>query len=339
MKNGLKAHGGDVGYFQVKHSRADGRRFSYPSLAGPTPASLGLADMGQTKLPYRMLKPHDMLIGRYAYAQGVGAPDLDIAWFRGDAYMAMLLAGLADCERYDISYKLCTGLPIDHLEYREELQARLSGTRQVVFDHIGKEQTIHIDAVVVAQGIGALATLLLDQDGNPTVPVAQLRDDEHAVRLAVWDCGAFTSCAVATRGLHVRANQTRSFSIGAWTVEQRCRNRLISSHGEGLVRGYGRHELMHLLRTNALTDRGQVIDTRQMFEDVCREVAGDLVTELHRLWGEARTFQRLIMCGGGSLLLGQYIKEAIPHIEPIPDLDPVYANSEGYRRIAELSLK
>ena len=333
----VQCHGADPGFFQTKHSHAGGKRILYPSLAGPTPDSLGQADLGKTALLYRMLEPWPMLVGKYAYAQKVGSPDIDAKWFQSDRYLALLLAGLSDNSSFSLSYKLCLGLPIDHMSLRDELQARISGTHTVLWDHIGSVQTIHIDAVVVAQGIGALATFVVDEDGNPTVPVDQLRNDENAIRMACLDLGAGTSCAVSVRGLHVVTKETRSFALGAWNVERQCREALIATYGEGLVRGLGKHELLHVLRTNTLFDRGQHIDARAMFDAACASVARDIVAECHALWGEARTFQKFVMVGGGSILLGRHIRQAWPHIETLPR--PVFSNSEGYRRIAALALQ
>lgn len=332
----IQCHGADVGYFQTKHAHSDGSTLIYPSLAGPTPAGLGLADLGRSDLLYRMREPYDMVIGRLAYAQKVGAPDIDARWFTSHAYYGLVMAGLCDNSSFSLSYRLVTGLPIDHMQHRESLMAGLNGKHQVVWDHIGQAQTIHIEPLVVAQGIGALATILLDEDGTPLLPVEQLRNDEHAVRALVCDCGAGTTCILGSRAFHVVASETRSITVGAWTVEDLFRRAIVSEYGEGLVRKLGRHELLHLARENRLSDRGKPLDTSAIFDAVCAQVAGMIVAELHSMVGEAREYEHVVLAGGGGLLLAKHLQRAYPHMQLAAD--PVFANSEGYRRISALML-
>ena len=327
----------DIGYHETKVADSNGKVRTFPSLAGPTPDGLGLADTQATDMLYRMLEPWQMLVGRYAYAQKVGSPNLSAEWFQSDEYMALAMAGLSDSTSFHQAFQLVTGLPVDHLAHKDALEERLSGMHQVVWSHVGSIQTIKIEARVVSQGIGALALFLLDEDGTPTVPVEQLRNDERVAPSAVADSGAGTTCLLACRGAHTIAQETRSLAVGAWTIERNVRRALIAQYGEPLVRKLSRHELLFRIRTNSLTRFGEPLDTSDIFEAACRAVASEIVHEMADMWGNGSHFQRMILCGGCGLLLGPYLKETYPALQLVDD--PVTANSRGYVRLAKLLLK
>ncbi|NIV33109.1 MAG: hypothetical protein GWN58_27770 [Anaerolineae bacterium] len=331
--------GEDVGYSHTKVCFADGAVITLPSLAGAPPAGLGLTDIHSTDLLYHMTFPYDLLVGRYAYAQKVGSPNISADWFKSQEYLALVLAGLDRNNSFHNSFRLVTGLPVDHLALRGELEQRLTGTHQVQWAHQQEPQYVAIEARVVSQGVGALALRLIDVDGNPTVPAAQLRNDERAIQSACADLGAGTSCLISTRGLHSVQSECRSLPIGAWTVERLARRELTTRYGEGLTRMLPRHELLYRLRSNTLTRYGEPVEgAAEIFETACRSVANEILHAMTSLWGEASHFDHLLMCGGGALLMGPYLQETYPALQVIDD-NPVTANARGYLRLAKLLLK
>lgn len=331
--------GVDIGFSDTKVCFQDGNTISFPSLVGPTPAGLGLTDIESSDLRHRMLFPSDLLVGQYAYAQKVGAPDLTADWFQSESYMALVLAGLDHNSSFHNSWQLVTGLPVEHLDLATELEQRLTGSHKVTWAHTnGQQQTVAIQARVVSQGIGALATVLLDEDGNPTVPVEQLRNNPDAPQRAVCDIGAGTLCAVACRGFHSVREETGSINIGAWAVESQVRRDITAQYGEAFTRKIGRHELLRKVRMGTLTHFGQPVkECQSILDAACKNVSNQAIAFLHDLWADGSYFSDLILTGGGGLLLHKYLKAAFPFMRLVDQ--PLLANSIGYARLAKLLLK
>jgi len=233
---------------------------------------------------------------------------------------------------------MVTGLPVNHLDLKEKLQERLNGTHAVTWKHSGTPQHVAIEAHVVSQGVGAVATQLLNKDGIPLVPVDQLRNDELAVQTAVVDCGGGTTCCLSLRGFHTIAAESRSLAVGAWAIEGYVREALNHLYGEEFTRKLGRHELLYRVRGNSLTRFGKPVpEAWDFFDAACIKVASVIVPAMHDLWADASMFSQLILCGGGSVLLEPYLRKHFPSAQLIEN--PVQANAIGYLRLAKGLLK
>lgn len=334
----IHSAGIDVGFSDTKACFADGTTTTFPSLVGPTPAGLGVADIQASSLRHRQVFPQDLLIGEYAYMQKIGGPDLTADWFQSPNYMALVLASLDTNRAWHSSWQIVTGLPVEHLDMAKQLEERIAGTHTVQWAHEDEPKQVAIQARVVSQGIGALATILLDEDGTPRIPLAELRDNDDVPQRAIADCGAFTFCCVAARGFYTVREETGSIPLGAWTIEAQCRRDLTALYGEAFTRKIGRHELLRKVRKGTLTHFGKPVpECAEILDAACRNVADKAIAFMHDLWSDTSYLADLILTGGGGLLLEHYLKEAFPSMHIVAQ--PLLANAIGYSRLAKLLLR
>jgi hypothetical protein len=331
------AVGADPGYHTTKIAFVTGT-YSFPSAVGAPPADYGQADLGVSKVPFHMFSPYNLLIGRAAKMQGVGEPDLSPEWFKSPSYFALLMAGLVGTSNLvDERYLAVVGLPVDYMGLKDELEAHYAGGHRVSFS--GKiQQHVELEIKVVSQGVGALATQII-QDGG-LIPAGKRhlieRPDETGLT-GLIDSGSGTTCYLGAHGLSTVADLTGSIPVAAWEIERIARKMLRDEYGPSLVSGMPRHALMERLRLDAFTDRGQRIKTAHILKDASAIVAGKIVSHLTTVWGEShRQMERIYITGGGGMLIAPFVQRAFPQARLIPGVDPIFANAIGYRRIAEM---
>jgi hypothetical protein len=284
-----------------------------------------------------MIQPWNMLIGTAAYAQGIGTPDLSSEWVKREAYLALLLTALAgDCEDQTMDYRIVTGLPPSYMHLKEWLERNVSGTYRVQFKG-SNVQHIEVKLHVVAQGVGALLCDAIDATGYISdEALGQLLDPLDSNTTAICDIGAGTACLVMARGLRPVGGSTKSVKHGAWEIEEHVRSALVSAYGPASVEEYGRHELLRRVRQNRLRVSDAPVPTDVFLSNATKAVADKVIKEMRALWGDGNHLDRILIVGGGGALMAEEIQRWYPRARLVHDVDPVYANVEGYRRLSVL---
>jgi len=328
--------GVDPGWWRTKWALGSTHQ-SFLSLAAPTPDGYGNStlELGNAQ-PYEMLQPWPMLIGTAAYAQGLGAPDLTAEWIKGKSYLALLLTALAgNCQDQNLNYRIVTGLPPSYMHLKDWLEANVQGTYRVQFRG-SNVQHIQVKTHVVAQGVGALLCDAIDPTGYISdEALTQLLDPLDSDTTAICDIGAGTACLVLARGLIPVKDDTRSVKHGAWEIEEHLRNALSGAYGPASVEELSRHELLRRARQSRLRVSGVPVPP-QFLNQAIEWVAAKVVKEMRSLWGDANHIDRILIVGGGGALMADEIRRSYPRARLVNEVDPVYANVEGYRRLSIL---
>jgi hypothetical protein len=330
--------GADIGYHRVKVAFQTGTT-DFPSLAGVPPADFGLADLAVANIPFHMTTPYDLLIGRAAALQGVGAPNLTPDWFESKEYFGLLMSALIGTGNLtNESILAVVGLPVDYMGLKGKLEAHYSGGHRVQFANRDFSQSLDLRVKVVSQGLGALATQIISDGGVISAGKQHMiTDPEGAALIGLIDSGSGTTCFLAAQGLVTKADLTGSIPVAAWEIERLARTMIRDAYGPGLVSGMPRHALMDRLRLDTLMDSGKKVPTAQILDSACAIVAGKITQHLGTKWGaQARQMDYIYITGGGGILLEKHLQRAFPQARLIPDVDPLFANAIGYRRIAEM---
>ena len=326
----------DPGYHRTKVAFVTGQ-FSLPSQAGVTPVDYGRADVGLGALPFQMLEPYNLLIGEAAQMQGIGTPDLSPKWFKSPRYFGLVAAALIGSSNLmQERYRVVMGLPVSYMALKAELEETLNGMHVVRFAHQDGRQSVHLNVTVVAQGVGALACGLIERDGTITAENApKISNPLEQPLTGCADLGAGTSCFVLARGLKSVSDGTKSVDIGAWEIERLARALIIDAYGADLVRKMTPHVLLRHLREGSLKDMGQPVPTKNIWDQAREQVAGRIIDQMRAAW-PVREVEHITITGGCGMLLEPWLTREFPQASLVEGIDPVFANAEGYLRIARM---
>jgi hypothetical protein len=328
----------DVGWGNVKYTSGPDEMIKFSSITGPTPANYGNTSVGLgNALAYQMLAPWPYLVGPAAFAQGFGSPDLSPKWVTSQAYKVLALTAVAGSGvsggYQDVS--AVVGLPPAYLkDHKDPLVRSLNGVYTTRFAHLEGVATTKLSVTVIAQGVGALLVDIIEPDGSiADSELDALLDPELARNYGVIDVGAGTACIVGTNGIRPIESQTRSCKHGAWAVEALAREQLSAAHGPASVENFSRAALMNRLRRNDFRIYGHHEDTNTILYKAIKEVAQRVALEVRAAWGDAGNFDRIILTGGGGIMMQHELQHHIPGLHLVQSVDPLFANAEGYRRL------
>ncbi len=314
----------DIGRSYIKAVR-QGQVLSFPTQAGSA-VKLRAAPFSNGK-KYHLLEPLDYFVGDLAIQQRVGDPDLSPDWVLREPYTALYLTSLAAItETFHTHYSVVTGLPISDLHLVKAIKPRMVGEFQPKIGN-GAKKTIKVDdVVVVAQGIGALLSQIIDRDGN-IVDSGQAKGG----RAGVLDIGSKTTGIISVEGIQEVTLETGSVEAGTWKLEETVRRLIVGDHA-GWGQRVSKQELMrHIIKGEPVYDLKGEIDIGGYIQDASRLVAREIVDQMTHLWSDARHLRYILVCGGGSHLFLKHIQDRYPHARAV-DGDPLYANAVGYHR-------
>ena len=336
---------------------ADGEpvTISLPSLVGVGQTELGLLSAGITRqkkqLPHQVVfeNGQTLLAGPHVelYARPSQRLDTDRL---GDSpeqraltltALGLLLQQLA--RKTDLSLDepldlaLIAALPVHVLQgpdarlVVQALEAWLLGEHSFTLD--GQSFHLRIQALkAMAQPLGSFFEWGLNSHGQWQRAAADLK-----ASVAVLDEGFNTLDLFHLAGGQIVRRFTGGETLGmrraARTMQdlllQKADRRVSLHEADDLVRQAGNGHRAELLV------KGQPLDLKPLARQALDVAAGEVRAYLSQTWEDGKAFDYILLTGGGSLALGERLRQAFPQAVQLPD--PVTANARGLARFARRS--
>jgi len=222
-----------------------------------------------------------------------------------------------------------TGLPVgDYDEGKKGVLRDLLMGEHVVRREGKWTRSFEVSKVhVLPQGMGALYALALDRRGR----VASANRELLRGQVGVVDVGTNNSNFVLTEDLHFIDQGSTSISVGIGAALQGVAKDLKREYDLDWTQQLGRVD--EAVRAGVVRVYGEPRDVSHVVKRHLRDVAEAIVRAAQSLpgWGSGAELSAVILTGGGSLLLGEYVREAFPHSRLSGD-DPQTDNVTGYLR-------
>jgi len=316
--------GVNVGYSAVKAVCGE-RRVTFPSVVG-TPDKAAFSLNGDSALV--LVQPAHVLVGDEAVEQSRFIyPREDRAWIESEEWTYLFVTALTELSStpHDSAVRVVTGLPVAFYSDAEKLAGRLLGDHRVQRE--GRQaQLFHIaDVRVVPEAFGTVFAAAFNDQGK-AVDQALLTGT-----VGVIDLGGKTTNLLSVRRCSQVNRETASVNVGAWAAVRAVQAEL-AQRFPGLEE-LRAHQVMDAVIARKVRYYGDDVDLRGIVEDTLRPLAKQVLAEATRLWNGGATLDRILVAGGGALLLGSYIEEHFPHAQVIPD--PVFANALGFWRFGQ----
>lgn len=321
MKAGI-----DLGYSSVKGA-TEAQTFSFPSIVGtPDRARFGLNGAVKSII----VQPAGMekrAIGEGAVLQSRFANRReDRDWIESDEYRYLLAAAFSElttASRVDL--QVVTGLPIRYYVDRAKLQEILtSQIHKVIRDDRHAQQFNVTDCRVIPQPFGTVLSMALDNRGR-------ILDNALATgNVGIIDIGGKTTNLLSVYRLGEVGRETTSVDVGAWDVIKVIREYLVGDY-PGLEKRD--HEIVDIVTSRKVKFFGEEFDLSGEVDNALEAFAGQVISQASQLWGSGARLDKILVSGGGALLLGKYITKHFRHAEIVEN--PVYANAIGYLKFAQ----
>lgn len=239
--------------------------------------------------------------------------------------LAVTAAGL--CTDTSAPLHIVTGLPVGYLKRdTKRLKEMIIGVHHIIFHNPdGKEvqRKIHIDKIhVIPQPIGSIFNLIFDEQGRIIDKVLA------AQKLGVVDIGfkttdfsIFDHLQYIERGSSTMdTGISKCFSVIAGKLRQE------SNINIELFR------MFKFIESGMIKIRGKEYNISNLKKRVYTHAAAAIVSDLNRLWENDWDIDSIILSGGGSVELAEYLISGIEgNIIPIPkNIDARFNNVQGY---------
>lgn len=322
----------DVGYGFVKAVASDGRRVYFPSFVAPSsPDPLaGTLDNGRGHTvrirPGESGKREEKLVGEAAQESGLGSAFLgkDKPVDMHDLFLlaAAYLVGAGGVGLMPGHVDVAVGLPLGYFTNQyKQFQAHLSSIAAWVSVDGGEERYIRFGkTLVIPQGAGAVFTL---------------SDLPSAGFVGVVDVGQYTtdylviSLDGTARALREYAG---SIEIGCHSVIKMLAREFQRLTGAPLPQRMEQYILNTVRNGQAVAYSGRKIFLGNALDAAIKDTAQSIARQVISNWGDLSNYMSTVyLVGGGTLLLGNSLKQAFPAAQTVPN--PVFANVNGYLKI------
>lgn len=319
----------DIGYSDVKGCSGE-RRFSFPSVTGtPNLSRFSLNSSRDILLATEGRAGRTYLVGEGAMQSRFTSRREDRDWLDSEEYGLFIQAAFSELSTSTAPVELTvvSGLPISYYERdAERLKARLLGEHRITRLR-RSPQTFRVNRCkIVPQGVGALLSLALDDKGG-------MGDKELVTGTAgIIDIGGKTTNFVAVNRLREQPAESGSIDIGAWDAVRQMREYL-DGHYPGLT--LKDHQVNEALQGRAIKYEGRRIDLAGVVDSILEPLAADIAARAGQLWNGGAGLDRLLVAGGGALLVGDYLRQHknLRRLEVVDN--PAFANAVGYWKYAQ----
>jgi plasmid segregation protein ParM len=322
----------DIGYGFTKAMLPGQPAWMCLSTVGPAvdvryEVDLGTEELGMT------VKVDDRwyFVGKRALEQSTNARQtLAVTKVGGVEQKAQFYAAAGELMKTTVEeVAVITGLPV--ADYTPDKKRRL---REMLLGHHVVERPRKwtrefkvTDVHVLPQGIGALYAMALDRRGQ----LSQANRDLFEGLVGIVDIGWLTTNLILTEELRYVEKGSNSIMAGI--------GRVLRGVGKDLKREYDLEWTLQLGRLDgAVRDRevevyGDKVDISHLVEPHLEDVGGTIMAAAQSLpgWGGGAGLKAVVLTGGGSYLLGEYVRKVYPHTRSNserPELD----NVTGYLR-------
>lgn len=313
----------DIGYSHTKATAGTDRNITFPSVVGtPDKARFSLTT---TPTSIILIEPYHVQIGDGAISQSRFLHRReDRHWIESDEWYQLFLSAMTELSTGSPEVTITTGLPVAFYSDRATVRDRLLGVHRVQREERRAQRLTVTACYVVPQPYGALLAACLNDQGRIT-------DTELATgAVGVIDVGGKTTNLLSVNALSEIGRETASASTGAWDAVRHVRDWLTDHCPELELRD---HQVIDAIIARKVKYFGDPIDLSEPINAALEPLADQVIAEATQLWNGAAALDRIIVSGGGALLLGPYITRHFRHAQIAED--PVFANALGFWRFCQ----
>ncbi|MCK5686717.1 ParM/StbA family protein, partial [bacterium] len=220
-----------------------------------------------------------------------------------------------------------SGLPVGYLKRdTKKFKKMIRGTHEITYHNLdGKDVTkkIHIDKIhVIPQPIGSIFNLIFDENGK-------IKDRELAKqKLGVVDIGFKTSDFSIFDHLQYIERGSSTMDTGISKCFAIIANKLRQESNISIEL----YRMFKFIESGIIKIRGKEYNISNLKKRVYSHAATAIASDLNRLWENDWDIDTIILSGGGSVELSEYLSPNIDgNVIPIgKDIDARFNNVQGY---------
>ncbi len=241
--------------------------------------------------------------------------------------MAITAAGL--CTSTSQPMNVVTGLPVGFLKRDSgRLKQIIHGNHEISFHTLGQApvtKAIHIDKVaVIPQPIGSIFNLIFDEFGK-------MKDKGLSrQKLGVVDIGFKTTDYSIFDHLQYIERGSSTMDTGMSKCFSVIANKLYQESSVTIEL----YRMFQFIDSALVKIRGQEYNISNLKKRVFSHAASAIASDLNRLWHNDWDLDTVILSGGGSVALGEFLSPLIKGnlLVPPRQMDARFNNVYGYRK-------
>lgn len=317
----------DLGYAAVKVVTS-AQRIQFPSIVGTPEQStfkIGSAQTFTITLNDRAYNVGDAALEQSRFT----TRQEDREWYKSQEYLVLLHAALSSL--YKEGHKECvvvTGLPV---AFYESDKAAIRSLYEDSMHLVKRDQNLVmpiniVRCYVIPQVMGTLLNEALNSAGQ----IADFKMAEG--RIGVIDIGGNTSNFLHAHKMGDVKRETASINLGGWDAMRAVRP-IVEDKCPDVE--YADHEVSQAIAEGSIQYRGELVDLSDAIAPILDPMAEQLIAKAKELWpGGGARLDTILLSGGGSLVLGERIKAQIDHTDIRIVEDAIFANANGYHKLA-----
>ena len=239
--------------------------------------------------------------------------------------LAVTAAGI--CSDSTGPINVVTGLPVGYLKRdSRRLKEMIQGIHEITYHNAnGKDETkrVHIDKIhVIPQPIGSIFNLIFDEYGK-------IKDKTLATqKLGVVDIGFKTTDFSIFDHLQYIERGSSTMDTGISKCFGVFANKLRQESNINIEL----YRIFKFVKTGMIKIKGKEFNISNLKKRVYTHAAAAIASDLNRLWENDWDIDSIILSGGGSVELSEYLAPNIEgNVIPIPkDIDARFNNVQGY---------
>jgi len=260
---------------------------------------------------------HDFFLGNIAFEQSKARVTMDSNRFMTIEGMSLLFGALtllSDSENGG-TVRLAVGLPVNDFETRKGAYAEaLKGAHYIkTLNLSGEPDNFYCfavqDVIVMPQPCGTIFDAVLDDNGD------LVNRELAGKRVAVLDIGRRTVDLALMDALSFIDRQSTSFSdIGIADAYSEL-TMLLRKKLDGV--DIIAEEVESYIKAGTIDYRGKPVNITSEVEQVFRQQATKILSRVKNVWPDLWKIHKIIITGGGGVLLGRYLADAIGSPEQV----------------------
>ncbi len=318
----------DVGYSETKAVYGE-KMIVFPSIVGsPDESRFSLNGTGEDNSVMEF-DGQSYLVGAEALAQSRFAMrKQDRGWINSQEYKILFLTALAQItESSRVNIDIVTGLPVNFYDGdKETLRKNLLGQYKIKYNNRPSQVFTIRDLRVIPQPFGTAFSVALNDNGKA------FESNLYATgNIGVIDIGGKTVNLLTVNRLKEIGTETESVNSGTWKAVLAVKKEIVSQYPKlGEMQD---HKVAEIIRQGTLDYFDGTIDISDIANREFQNLASEILTKAANLWDEGADLNKILIAGGGALLVGDSIKAEFPHAEIVEN--PVFANAIGYWKFAQ----
>lgn len=217
---------------------------------------------------------------------------------------------------------VATGLPVAHMDDGPKLKEMLEGQHRVRTHYADGVYSVD-NVAVMPQPYGTLFFQTLDEYG-------QLVNDELSTgKVLIVDIGRYTTNVLTVEDMAYAQRGSDSIDSGVHIIEAHIRQALDQDFHWSDPRPNIIRSIIENEKHTTLVD-GVEEDLTYALDNGCADLSEQVIGLISELAGKARDIKAMILTGGGSIVLEDWIKERYPRA--YLTAEPVMANAIGFSR-------